>query len=165
MLTTIFWCCLNAAYICRIIPPSLLSTKQARWYSVSFVFIAQIVLEIAFGVFWTSQNCATGKCNGHRQAIPKLHIYSMSWACSHPHSVLAEVVSCMFSYSASLMSIEISLCSLPQENEMSAGFTLPIYQHFIHRSILVTSLSLLSFSLFFLLHFLSQYYVKSGKAL
>lgn len=70
----------------------------------------------------------------------KLSPSHTSLACLEHAHIHTECISSLFTYSASLMSVEIILCSVPQENELSAGFTL--YQQFIHRSILFTSLSL-----------------------
>lgn len=77
---------------------------------------------------------------GNVMDTDKLSPSRTSLACLEHARIHTVCISCMFSYSASLMSVEISLCSVPQENEPSAGFTL--YQQFIHRSILFTSLSL-----------------------
>lgn len=88
---------------------------------------------------------------GNVMDTDKLSPSRTSLAClehAHIHTVCIS-----FSCSAPLI-VEISLCSVPQENEMSAGFTL--YQHFIHRSILFTSLSLSYFSPFFPFSILCQ---------
>lgn len=66
----------------------------SKLYDISFIFIAQSVSNcVRSNVMKQSIVDISKLCNwemysnGHRQAVPKSHISSMSRACSHSHSV------------------------------------------------------------------------------